>query len=80
MVRYVTIDGGEGVCQMRIQAIDNDSFFWLCRILPHILPHIKIRVTAGVSQSDLDLVKGGGAAGRRGLCFGSAVYLIGWRI
>jgi hypothetical protein len=35
--------------------------------LPHILPHIKIRVTVDVSPSDLDLIKGGGAAGRRGL-------------
>ena len=33
-------------------------------------------VTEGVSKSDLDLVIGGGAAGRRGLCLGSAVYLI----
>jgi len=32
-----------------------------------------------VSGSDLDLTKGGGAAGRRGLRLGSAVYLIGWR-
>ena len=47
--------------------------------IPHILPHIKIRVTEGVSTSGLDLVRGGGAAGRRGLCLGSAVYLIGWR-
>jgi hypothetical protein len=71
-------NGGEGVCRMQIQAIDNDSFFWLCRVLPHILPHIKIRVTVDVSQSDLDLVRGGGAAGRRGLRLGSVVYLIGW--
>ena len=42
-------NGGEGVCRMQIQVIDNDSFSWLCRILPHILPHIKIRVTEGVS-------------------------------
>jgi hypothetical protein len=53
-------NGGEGVCQMRIQAIDYDSFFWLHRILPHILPHIKIRVTVDVSQSNLDLIIGGG--------------------
>ena len=33
-------------------------------------------VTEGVSKSDLDLVIGGGAAGRRGLRLGSAVYLI----
>jgi hypothetical protein len=71
-------NGGEGVCRMQIQAIDNDSFFWLGRVLPHILPHIKIRVTVDVSQSDLDLVRGGGAAGRRGLRLGSVVYLIGW--
>ena len=36
-------------------------------------------VTVVVSLSDFDLVKGGGAAGRRGLDLGSAVYLIGWR-
>ena len=66
-------NGGEGVCQMRIQAIDNDSFFWSHRILPHILPHIKIRVTVDVSQSDSDLVRGGGDAGRRGLCPRAAV-------
>ena len=36
-------------------------------------------VTEGVSKSDLDLVIGGGAAGRRALRLGSAVYLIGWR-
>ena len=34
----------------------------------------------GVSQSDLDLIRGGGAAGQRGLRLGSGVYLIGWRI
>ena len=71
-------NGGEGVCRMQIQAIDNESFFWLHRILPHILPHIKIRVTEGVCLSDLGLVRGGGAAGRRGLRLGSVVYLIGW--
>ena len=37
-------------------------------------------VTEDVSQSDLDLIRGGGAAGRRGLRLGPAVYLIGWRI
>ena len=36
-------------------------------------------VTEGVSKSDLDLVKGVGAAGRRGMRLGSKVYLIGWR-
>ena len=36
-------------------------------------------VTEGVSKSDLDLVIGGGAAGRRGMRLGSTVYLIGWR-
>ena len=40
---------------------------------PTFHPHIKIRVTVGVSQSDLDLVRGGGAAGRRGLCPRAAV-------
>ena len=49
-------NGGEGVCRMQIQAIDNDSFFWLCRVLPHILPHIKIRVTEVASLSDLEVV------------------------
>ena len=29
-------------------------------ILPHSLPHIKIRVTVDVSQSGLDMVKGVG--------------------
>ena len=33
----------------------------------------------GVSQSDLDLIRGGGAAGRRGLRLRGPVYLIGWR-
>jgi len=37
-------------------------------------------VTGAVSPSDLEFVEGGGAAGRRGLRLGSAVYLIGWRI
>jgi len=63
---------------MQIQAIDNDSFFWLCRILPHILPHIKIRVTEASFLSALDFVEGGGAAGRRSLRLGGPVYLIGW--
>ena len=36
-------------------------------------------VTEGVSGSGLDLTKGGGGAGRRGLRLGPAVYLIGWR-
>ena len=35
-------------------------------------------VTVGVSKSDFDLIRGGGAAGRRGLRLGPAVYLIGW--
>ena len=34
-------------------------------------------VTVVVSLSDFDLVRRGGAAGRRGLDLGSAVYLIG---
>ena len=45
---------------MRIQAIDNVSFFWFCRILLHILPRQKIRVTVDVSESGLDLIRGGG--------------------
>ena len=36
-------------------------------------------VTGAVSLSDLEFIEGGGAAGRRGLRLGSAVYLIGWR-
>jgi hypothetical protein len=72
--------GGWGVCLTQIQIIDYDSFFRLQNILPHILPHIKIRVTGAVSQSDLDLIEGGGAAGRGGLRLGSTVYLIGWWI
>jgi hypothetical protein len=51
--------GGE-VCLTEVQAIDYDSFFWLHKILPHILPHIKIRVTAGIYLSDLDFIEGGG--------------------
>ena len=35
-------------------------------------------VTEGVSESDLDLIRGGGAAGRRGLRLREPVYLIGW--
>jgi|GEM_PF-6079697 len=42
-------NGGEGVCLTQIQIIDYDSFFRLQNILPHILPHIKIRVTVVVS-------------------------------
>ena len=34
-------------------------------------------VTEGVSLSTLDLIIEGGAAGRRGLCLGPRVYLIG---
>ena len=36
-------------------------------------------VTLGISKSDLDLIRGGGAAGRRGLRPRLPVYLIGWR-
>ena len=68
----------ETVCLTQIQAIDYDSFSWLQVILPHISPHIKIRVTVDVSESDLDLIRGGGAAGRRSLRLGGPVYLIGW--
>lgn len=39
----------ETVCLTQIQIIDYDSFFRLQNILPHILPHIKIRVTVVVS-------------------------------
>ena len=51
--------GGETVCLTQIQIIDYDSFFRLQNILPHILPHIKIRVTEDISLSALDLIKGG---------------------
>ena len=50
-------NGGEGVCLPQIQAIDYDSFFRLQVILPHISPHIKIRVTGAVSLSDLDFIE-----------------------
>ena len=43
---------------MQIQVVDYDSFFGLHRILPHILPGIKIRITEGISRSALDLIKG----------------------
>ena len=36
-------------------------------------------VTEDVSPSDLDLIRGGGAAGQRGLRLRGPVYLIGWR-
>ena len=62
MLWYVVkrVNGGETVCLTQIQVIDYDSFFRLQSILPHILPHIKIRVTDGVSPSALDWIKGGG--------------------
>ena len=58
---YISRGGGETVCLTQIQVVDYDSFFGLHSILPHILPHIKIRVTEGVSLSALDFVEGGGA-------------------
>ena len=70
--------GGGTVCLTQIQAIDYDSFSRLQVILPHISPHIKIRVTVDVSESGLDLIIGGGAAGRRGLRLrGSLLRLVG---
>ena len=48
-------------------------------VIPHILPHIKIRITEGALSSDLVLVAGE-ATGRRSLHFGLAVKLIGYRI
>ena len=63
---------------MRIQAIDNVSFFWFCRILLHILPRIKIRVNVSVSPLPLDFIEGGSAE-RRGLRLKGSVKLIGWR-
>jgi len=53
--------GGGTVCLTRTQAIDYDSFFRLQVILPHISPHIKIRVTKASFLSALDFVEGGGA-------------------
>jgi len=50
------------VCLTQIQVIDYDSFFWLQRILPHI----KIRVTEGVSALALDLIIGSGPQGADG--------------
>ena len=60
-VILVKVNGGETVCLRQIQVIDYDSFFLLRRILPHLLPHIKIRVTEGVSASALDLIIGSGS-------------------
>ena len=54
-------NGGGEVCLTEVQVIDCDSFFRRCWILPHTLPHIKIRVTVGISRSGLDLIAGGGA-------------------
>ena len=51
----------ETVCLTQIQVIDYDSFFWL----QTNLPHIKSRVTAAVSLSTLDFIKGGGSQGAR---------------
>jgi hypothetical protein len=58
----------------RFKSVDYDSFFWLHSILPHILPHIKIRVTDGVSPSALDWIKGGGRS-TKGLAGQSAGLL-----
>ena len=75
---FVGVNGGETVCLTQIQVVDYDSFFGLHRILPHILPHIKIRVTEAVFLSGLDFIEGGGAKDSRALRLGSTVYLIGW--
>lgn len=58
---------------MRIQAIDNDSFFWFCRILLHILPRIKIRVNVSVSPLPLDFIEGVGSRLGRA-CFSEGRY------
>ena len=58
---FVELNGGETVCLTQIQVVDYDSFFGLHRILPHILPHIKISVTECVFLSALDFIEGGGA-------------------
>ena len=72
-------NGGEVVCFPQTQIIDFDSCFLHCKILPHILPLIKIRVTDCVSLSGLDFIERGEAAGRRDLRLRGPVYLIGWR-
>ena len=56
----VKVSGGEGVCVPQTQAIEYDSFFRLLVILPHISPHIKIRVTGAVPLSDFDFIEGVG--------------------
>ena len=53
--------GGEGVCLALFQTIVYNINFGVHIFLPHIIPHIKIGVTDGVSQSDLDLIIGVGA-------------------
>jgi hypothetical protein len=53
-------NGGEGVCLVLFQTIVCNINFGVHIFLPHIIPHIKIGVTDGVSQSDLDLIIGGG--------------------
>ena len=45
---------------MQIQIIDYDSFSRRQIVLPHISPHIKIRVTEGVFLLVLDSIEGGG--------------------
>ena len=64
----------ETVCLTQIQAVDYELFFCLHSILLHILPHIKIRVTDGVSPSALDWIKGGGRS-TEGLAGQRAVLL-----
>ena len=56
----VKVDGGETLCLIQIQVIDYCLFSRRQIVLPHILPQIKIRVTEGVSLSDLDFVEGVG--------------------
>ena len=66
------------VCLMQIQIIDYDLFSRRQIVLPHILPHIKIRVTEGVFLSALDLIRGCRPQGRS-FHISLPVYLIGWR-
>jgi hypothetical protein len=60
MLWYVAVrlNGGETVCLTQIQIIDYDSFFRLQNILPHILPHIKTRVSEDVFLSESNFIEG----------------------
>ena len=53
-------------------------FSWLQVILPHISPHIKIRVTVDVSESGLDLIDRGWGLDWAGCCAFDLGALMGW--